>query len=131
MKPYARSERVSGQIQKSLSELLHKKIKDPRLSMATITKVAMSADLRIAKVYYSIPDAQKMLKKAQDGFKSSHGFLKRTLAKKLGLRYMPELKFFYDDSYDYGSKIDKLLKTIHAEHQQTDNGSYRSEIENE
>jgi len=122
---------VSGQIQKMLSELLHKKIKDPRLEMAAITKVVMSADLRIARIYYSTQGTQKNRQDAQKGFKSSHGYLKRTLAKRLGLRYMPELKFFYDDSYDYGSKIEQLLKTINAEPGQTDNGSHNPVLEEE
>jgi ribosome-binding factor A len=52
---------------------------------------------------------------AAKGFESACGFIKRRLARKLSLRYMPDLKFFYDESFDYGSQIDELLKKIMTE----------------
>ena len=115
MKPFARSERVGGQIQKILSELLQKKINDPRLDMATITGVKMSPDLKNAYIYFTTSGGEKSQKNAFDGFTSATGFLKKILAKRLGLRYMPKLKFFHDDSFDYGSRIDSLLKSISQE----------------
>jgi ribosome-binding factor A len=115
MKPFARSDRVSGQIQKVLSEILLKKVKDPRLEKASITDVKMSRDLRIARIYFVAPGNQKSLEEAAEGFKSALGYVKRTLARRLGLRYMPDLKFFYDESFDYGSQIDKVLKAVKAD----------------
>ena len=115
MKPFARSDRVSGQIQKVLSEILLKKIKDPRLENASITDVRMSRDLRIARIYFVTSGNKKNIEEAAQGFKSALGYVKRTLARKLGLRYMPDLKFFYDESFDYGSHIDKVLKAVKAD----------------
>ncbi len=117
MKPYARSERVSGHIQKVLSDILKKHIKDPRLEMATITGVKMSRDLRSARIYFTTSGGRKSSKEAAAGFNSARGYVKKTLARQLGLRYMPEIKFFYDESFEYGSRIDKVLKSI-----ETDNG---------
>jgi ribosome-binding factor A len=118
MTPFSRAERVSGLIQEVLSDLLKKRIHDPRLQMATITKVKMSADLKLARIYFTIYGDRKKSEDAANGFDSARGFIKRNLARRLGLRYMPELKFFYDESFDYGLHIDKLLKKI-----TTDNGS--------
>ena len=115
MKPFARSDRVSGQIQKVLSEILLKKVKDPRLENASITDVRMSRDLRIARIYFVTSGNKKNIEEAAQGFKSALGYVKRTLARKLGLRYMPDLKFFYDESFDYGSHIDKVLKAVKAD----------------
>ncbi len=115
MKPFARSDRVSGQIQKVLSEILLKKVKDPRLENASITDVKMSRDLRIARIYFVASGNKKSMEEAAEGFKSALGYVKRTLARKLGLRYMPDLKFFYDESFDYGSYIDKVLKAVKAD----------------
>jgi ribosome-binding factor A len=115
MKPFARSDRVSGQIQKVLSEILLKKIKDPRLEKASITNVKMSRDLRIARIYFVASGNKKSMEEAAEGFKSALGYVKRTLARRLGLRYMPDLKFFYDESFDYGSRIDKVLKAVKAD----------------
>ena len=117
MKPFARSDRVSGQIQKVLSEILLKKIKDPRLENASITDVKMSRDLRIARIYFVASGNKKSMEDAVEGFKSALGYVKRTLASQLGLRYMPELKFFYDESFDYGSQIDKVLKAVKADNE--------------
>jgi ribosome-binding factor A len=115
MKPFARSDRVSGQIQKVLSEILLKKVKDPRLENASITGVRMSRDLRIARIYFVTSGNKKNIEEALEGFKSAIGYVKRTLARHLGLRYMPDLKFFYDESFDYGSHIDKVLKAVKAD----------------
>jgi ribosome-binding factor A len=117
MKPFARSDRVSGQIQKVLSELLLKKIKDPRLEAATITSVKMSRDLKFAKVYFVTSGGKDRMEEAVEGFKSALGYVKRKLAAQLGLRYMPELKFFYDDSFDYGSHIDEIIKAVKSENE--------------
>jgi ribosome-binding factor A len=117
MIPFSRADRVSGLIQEVLSELLKKKIRDPRLAMATITGVKMSRDLKLARIYFTIYGDSKKSEAAVQGFESARGFIKRSLAPRLGLRYMPDLKFFYDESFDYGSHIDQLLEKI-----ATDNG---------
>jgi ribosome-binding factor A len=112
MRPFTRSDRVGGQIQKILAELLSKNIKDPRLKTTTITGVKMSRDLKSAKIYYVVSDDEIIKNAVIEGFKSACGYIKRTLAQRLGLRYMPDIKFFYDSSFDYGSHIDKVLKSI-------------------
>ncbi|MBW2442279.1 MAG: 30S ribosome-binding factor RbfA [Deltaproteobacteria bacterium] len=115
MTSFSRAERVSGLIQETLSDLLNKRIHDPRLHMATITRVKMSADLKSARIYYAIYGDDKRSQDAAKGFESARGFIKRILAPQLGLRYMPDLKFFYDDSFDYGSHIDQLLEKIKSD----------------
>ena len=115
MTPFSRADRVSGLIQEVLSNLLKKDIHDPRLHMATITNVKMSRDLKLARIYFSIYGDSNKREAAAKGFESARGFIKRSLARKLSLRYMPDLIFFYDDSFDYGSHIDELLKRITTE----------------
>jgi len=119
MKPFVRADRVSGQIQKMLSDLLRKDINDPRLDNATITGVKMSHDLRLAHIYFSVSgassDREQLTENAEKGFKSALGYIKRTLAGRLSLRYMPELRFHYDKSFDYGARIDSVLKNIKTE----------------
>lgn len=112
MTSFSRADRVSGLIQETLSELIKKSIHDPRLHMTTITKVRMSADLKLARIYFVILGDEKKSQDAAKGFESARGFIKRNLAPKLGLRYMPDLIFFYDDSFEYGSHIDQLLDKI-------------------
>ena len=115
MKPFSRADRVGELIQQVLAEILTRSIKDPRLKMATITGVKMSKDLKIARIYFAISGGQKKIDNALVGFNSAMGYIKRVLASELELRYMPELKFFYDESFDYGARIESLLKALTAE----------------
>ena len=112
MKPYSRSDRVAGLIQHLLADLLQKEIRDPRLDRTTITTVKVTRDLRIARIYFATKGAEGAAQAALDGFARAKGFVKRELARKLGLRYMPDLEFFYDDSIDHGARIDRLLKMV-------------------
>lgn len=112
MKPFSRSQRVAGLIQKALSDLLHNGIHDPRLDNVTITGVKMARDLKTAYIYYSSYQGELNNQDVAAGFNSAKGFTKRNLAAKLGLRYMPELKYIYDTSFDYGMKIEKLLQSL-------------------
>jgi ribosome-binding factor A len=112
MTSFARAERVGGLIQQMLSELLRKDISDPRLRMATITRVKVTRDLRLARIYFTSAGGQEASEQTALGFCSAAGFMKRRLGPRLGLRYMPELKFFYDESFDHGARIDQLLKSI-------------------
>ncbi len=112
MKPYSRSDRVGGQIQKVLATLLQKEISDPRLDGAMITTVKMSRDLRIAKVYFAATGNSNTSQEMVKGFTRARGFIKKELAHRLGLRYMPDLKFFYDDTIDRGARIEELIKMV-------------------
>jgi ribosome-binding factor A len=112
MKPFTRSDRVGGLIQQVMAELLQKQVSDPRLTDVTITGVQVSRDLRLAKIYFCMPAGEVARSDALDGFARARGFLKRELAQRLTLRYMPDLRFYYDGSFDYGAHIERLLKTV-------------------
>jgi ribosome-binding factor A len=112
MTRFSRAERVGGLIQQELSDLLHKDISDPRLQMATITRVQVTQDLRLARIFFTTAGGKDACEQTAQGFRSAAGFIKRSLGPRLGLRYMPELEFRYDDSFDHGARIDQLLKAI-------------------
>ena len=110
--PYSRADRVSGLMQQALSDILLKEVNDPRLEMATITHVKMTRDLRIARVYFATPGGPEKVEAARIGFKSALGFVKASLARRVGLRYMPEIEIYYDESFDYGARIENLLDSL-------------------
>jgi ribosome-binding factor A len=116
MKPFSRSDRVGGLIKQVMAELLSRHISDPRLSGTTITDVEMSRDLRIAKIYFAVSGGKDASKEALQAFERARGFVKRELAQRLTLRYMPDLQFHYDASLDYGAHIEELLKTVKKDH---------------
>lgn len=111
MKPYTRAERISGKIQFAITELLNKKMQDPRMEMATVSSVKLSPDLRVADVYIAVFGDKKRIRETLNGFKKSKGFIKKSIAPQLGLRYMPDLRFFHDDSFDKAAKMDELIKS--------------------
>ena len=112
MKPYTRADRIGVKIQAAISELLVQKAQDPRIEMATISKVELTHDLSTAFVYFSIFGSDKVVAEAKKGFRSSTKFIKKLIAPKLQLKYMPDLKFKHDTSFKYGSKIDSILHEI-------------------
>jgi ribosome-binding factor A len=121
MIPFSRADRVGGLIQQVLSDILKKNIRDPRLKMATITGVKVSRDLKQARIYFTTSGGIQKKGDTINGFSSAHGFIKRILAQELGLKYMPHLKFFYDESIEYGAHIDELIEATKSE-----NGSNHS-----
>ena len=121
MIPFSRADRVGGLIQQVLSDILKKNIRDPRLKMATITGVKVSRDLKQARIYFTTSGGIQKKGDTIKGFSSAHGFIKRTLAHALDLKYMPNIKFFYDESLEYGAHIDELIESTKSE-----NGSNHS-----
>ncbi|MCP4748432.1 MAG: 30S ribosome-binding factor RbfA [Desulfobacteraceae bacterium] len=112
MKPYNRSERVGGLIKQVIAEMLKKRISDPRIADVTLTGIKLSRDLRVATIYFSITGDKACRQEALNGLNRACGFFKRELAQQLDLRYMPDLKFFYDESIDYGARIEQLLSQV-------------------
>jgi ribosome-binding factor A len=110
---FKRADRVADLIKAELSDILLRQIRDPRIGLLTITDVKMSDDLRSARIYFVQMGKDKLDAELQAGLEKAKGFLKRELGKRLNLRYMPDVFFFYDKSFEYGSRIDRLLMEIH------------------
>jgi len=112
---YKRSDRVSDLIQEIISEMLLKDLNDPRLESVTITDVELTGDLKLATVFFSARGNLSQEEASLHGLASAAGYIKKRLGKELRLRYIPDLLFKVDQSFDYGSKIDRLLQTIKDE----------------
>lgn len=109
-KSYGRHERVAAAIRRELAALLQHELKDPRVKHATVTEVRVTPDLRSARVFISfLTDNEDEIKAAMQGLASSRGFLRSALAKRLQLRYMPELELRYDSLLRESMKLDALI----------------------
>ena len=117
---YKRKDRVGDLIHHEISQLLLKGIKDPRIGFVTITGVEVTDDLKEAKVYYSVIGSDEDKKGAADGLRSSTGFIRSTLRKVLALKHIPNLHFRFDNSLEYGEKIERLLKEVKEEVKEDD-----------
>jgi len=110
---FKRCEKVAETIHEVISGLLIKGVKDPRVGFVTITGVKVTDDLRLATIYFSVIGSDAERKETETGLNSAKGFLRRELGKTLTMRYIPDIFFRYDDSVDYGSHIESILKQIH------------------
>jgi ribosome-binding factor A len=110
--PTRRQRRVSELIHRELSWLLMREVRDPRLADVTVTEVRVTADLLLARIYFSVLGDAEAEKEALAGLESAGGFLRTQLAGRLRLRFMPELIFEVDRSAAYGQRIEELLAQI-------------------
>lgn len=110
-----RQERIGDFIQKEISELLVKKLQDPRLRKVTITGVEMTTDLRLAKVWFSVLGEKEEIKEASSALERAASFLRHELGAVLRLRYTPELSFRLDDSWTRGARVDEILEQLTLE----------------
>jgi ribosome-binding factor A len=104
--------RVGELIQIEIADLLLRQLKDPRLHMATISRVDVSPDLRHAHVYVSRLGSDTEQQAAIDGFVHAAGFIRNQLGKHLKLRYIPELTFQLDTTIAYGVRISSILQDL-------------------
>ena len=113
-----RSERLQDQIRSDLSEMLQREVVDPRLStgaLISITDVELTEDLRYARVYVSILGGDEQVREAFAGIRHAAGYLRRGLAQRMTLRFVPELNFELDASVARGARVLELLKQISEE----------------
>ncbi len=109
---FKRADRVADLIKQEISDILRREAHDPRIANITVTDVKLTDDLRSARIYVVELGKDRMTEGVEKGLAKAKGFLRRELGKRLQLRYVPELAFFYDPSFEYGSRIEKLLKEI-------------------
>lgn len=114
--PNYRVGRVSQEIQKEVTDILRKRVRDPRVEGVTVTGVDVTGDLQQATVFYStLSDDQEAVKETQAGLDKATGLVRKELGSRLTLYKTPELKFSRDESIAYGNKIDTLLNQIKKE----------------
>jgi ribosome-binding factor A len=112
---FSRTQRVGGQIQRELAQIIQQELRDPRLGLVTISAVEMSKDMTHAKVFITLMNPEQDVDETLKVLKKASGFLRRALGKRIVLRVLPELHFAFDSSLDEGMRVAALLKTVAAE----------------
>jgi ribosome-binding factor A len=110
-----RSNRVAEQMKKELSEIISRKLKDPRIGFVTVTDVEVTGDLQQATVYISVLGEDSVKESTLLGLSKSKGFIRSEIGQRIRLRKTPELSFEIDSSIAYGNRIDSLLRDIKEE----------------
>jgi len=104
-----RARRLGEQIQRELTDLLRRDVKDERIGNVTITAVDVTGDLRSARVHYLVFGKQGPDPKVQRGLESAAGFLRNALSRSLMIRYTPTLSFSLDTSIEHGVRLTQLI----------------------
>ncbi len=111
MSTHNRPARVAEEFRQELSNLLARGLKDPRITgFVTVTGAKMSPDLKEATAYVSVHAEAAVREKTMEGLRAAATFLQREVARNLGLRHTPHLRFVYDESVERGDRIDRLLR---------------------
>jgi len=113
--------RLGGQIQEEVSEIIVRRLKDPRIGFATITGVKVSADLSYASIYVSVLGSSQEIQATLACLDGAKSFIRSELGERLRIKHIPELRFFHDDSAAKGARIDSILK--HLKDSKDDPGS--------
>jgi ribosome-binding factor A len=103
-----RQQKLGDLIQRELSELLQREVRDPGVGMITITGVDVSPDFSHAKVFFTALNAEHV-GQALEGLKRAAGFLRSQLARRIKLYTTPELRFEYDESVERGDRLSRLI----------------------
>ena len=107
-------ERLGNIFVEAISKVIHEEVKDDDIKFVTITAVDISSDLSYAKVYFTnLIDADR--EKVTKALNRASGFIRGKLFDMVEIRKMPELSFAYDESIEYGSKIEKIIDSINKE----------------
>ncbi|KRK39175.1 MULTISPECIES: 30S ribosome-binding factor RbfA [Levilactobacillus] len=106
--------RLEQEIQREVTDILLKRVRDPRVEGVTVTGVEVTGDLQQATIYYSIlSDKASSAEKTQQGLNKATGLIRSELGSRLSIYKTPELNFEQDSSVRYGSHIDELLNDLH------------------
>lgn len=107
-----RAERVGEQMKKELMDIINNKLKDPRVGFLTITDVQPTNDLSLAKVYLTVLGSDKERENTFKGLEKAKGFIKSEIGQHMRLRIVPDLQFEYDESIEYGNRIERLIQDL-------------------
>ena len=110
-----RMQRLNAQLQREISDLLRRQVRDPRVTAVTVTRVGVTPDLSVARVFIRTLNGPAGTAEALEGLNAANAFLRRALSGILTLRRVPELTFMEDRSLEQAMRIEELLTEVRPE----------------
>lgn len=110
-----RANRVAEQMKKEMSDILSRRLKDPRVGFVTVTDVEVTGDLQQAKVYITVLGNEDVKEETLKALEKAKGFIRSEIGSRIRLRKTPELFFELDESIEYGNRIEKLISELKKE----------------
>lgn len=106
-----RQQKVADQIQRELSDLIGRELRDPRIGFVTLTAVEVSLDRAHATVFFTCLEAART-QQAAEGLNRAAGFLRSKLARRIKMFTVPDLRFRYDESVERGARLSELIDSL-------------------
>ena len=106
-------DRLNNSFMEKISEIIHEQVKDKDVEFVTITDVKITNDLSFAKIYFITLDDDR--DKVTKALNKASGFIRSAMCDKIQIRKMPELHFVYDESIEYGNKIENIIERLNNE----------------
>ncbi|MFQ5822754.1 MAG: 30S ribosome-binding factor RbfA [bacterium] len=115
MKEFKRSRRVAELLREEISQIITQELKDPLIGITTVTAIKLTDDLKSARVYVSILGDAETKEKGLRGLERAKSWIRSELGHRMDLKYIPIIKFCYDETVDYAQNIESIIKKIHQE----------------
>lgn len=107
-----RTLRLGEQFRREISEILSRKVRDPRAGHVLVTEVRVSPDLWVAKVFFRTLEPHRKLEEVEKGLQAAAPFIRKELGRSLKIRRVPELRFVYDRTLDSAIRIERVLREV-------------------
>jgi len=111
-RPYNRTDRVASEIQSILGQIQMQHIDLSKLGFITFSHVSISTDLKYAKVFFSVVQNKLPINKIEDALNGKAKAFRKYLGKMIRIKFIPNLKFYYDDTFSYTEKIENIFHSI-------------------
>lgn len=110
-----RTDKISSQLLKEISQIVHDELTDPRIGFVTFTHAEVSPDLSQARIFFTVLGKDKEKKSTYYGLRSASKYLRHALYERLRLKKVPELEFVYDESMDKGMRVYEKIVELQKE----------------
>ncbi len=112
---YSRALRVQDLLKKEISQIILEMLKDPQIGFVTITGVEVTADLKSAKVFYSVLGTLQQRQDTASALSRARGFIQAEINRRVRMKRVPQISFEFDGSLEYGDRIEKIIEELHQE----------------
>lgn len=112
MKKTGRDKKIAEEIRREAALILGFELSDPVLFGLVVTTVRMTADLKLARVYYALPGRESEKKQVQQTLKKASGYVRGLLSERIHMKYIPQVEFFYDESLEIEAKIKEIFQEV-------------------
>jgi ribosome-binding factor A len=107
-----RAQKVAESLKREVSRIIQNELRDPGIGFITITKIDLTADLRLARVYYTLLEQGRDISRTAQALERAKGFIRKSIAGRIKLRFVPAIDFKFDESQQKAASVIKKLDEL-------------------